>query len=556
MHLLTRLLRVAPLAGITLLVAACTASQPAPAPATVGSSGPVQPKVNRVVMAVVPPAMETNESRLVGQPDAWQLRPMYEYLIGVDVDSGKLIPQLATSWKLEADGRAFRFPLRPGVAFHNDLGEFTAKDVGAVWKDTSKEDTLNQFGPYFRRTVRSIDASNDHEVVFGLAVTDGNFLSASSQQESGLEMRSAADMAQRGPGTMLTSPTAGTGPYQFKERSQGSYVRYSRTPYQHWRITPDFPEFEFRWMKEASTRLASLISGEVHLAGLPQDLSDQASKQGFTNVRGRAPGFRAFFSLYCCFLNAPLDSSKGMMFPDSPLMDVRVRQALNKAVDRDAVNKAFFAGKGQVMYNTHFHPSRPGWNPAWETQFAAQYGYDPEKARDLLAQAGYGPSRPLTTSMFLGAAAGISGAEDIEEAVAGYFRSVGATVNLVTVDPTEKSNGRRGYRFSNHLDLIGTSSNLLLGSMVYNSGLMSPLTGASDPEVNEVLKVLAQTLDEEKQSDLWRKAGDLMYGKFLNVPLFWVQASIETNPRIVGDFPWPGSISGTWTHVENIKASR
>lgn len=92
-------------------------------------SGPVQPKVNRVVFSVVPPASEANELRLLVQTELWVMRPMYEYLIGVDPANGRLIPQLAAKWTLEPDGKSFRFALKPGVAFHNGFGEMTGDDV-------------------------------------------------------------------------------------------------------------------------------------------------------------------------------------------------------------------------------------------------------------------------------------------------------------------------------------------------------------------------------------------------------------------------------------------
>ena len=87
----------------TTLIGCSQAGQPAlPAEAP---AGPVQPKANRVVLSVVPPASEANELRLLVQTELWVMRPMYEYLIGVDPANGKLIPQLATRWALEPDGR-------------------------------------------------------------------------------------------------------------------------------------------------------------------------------------------------------------------------------------------------------------------------------------------------------------------------------------------------------------------------------------------------------------------------------------------------------------------
>ncbi|HIG20754.1 MAG TPA: hypothetical protein EYQ78_08380, partial [Candidatus Poseidoniales archaeon] len=67
---------------------------------------------------------------------------------------------------------------------------------------------------------------------------------------------------------MDDQPMAGTGPYQFLERSEGSYVRFKRVPYQHWRATPEFEELELRFISEEFTRLAALQVGEVHITPL------------------------------------------------------------------------------------------------------------------------------------------------------------------------------------------------------------------------------------------------------------------------------------------------
>ncbi len=91
----------------------------------------------------------------------------------------------------------------------------------------------------------------------------------------------------------------------------------------------------------------------------------------------------------------------GLMFPDSPLLDVKVRKALQKAINLDELNKAFFGGKGQPMVQTHMHPNSPGWNPEWVSKFADEYGYDPAAARALLAEAGYSASKPLQTNLHL-----------------------------------------------------------------------------------------------------------------------------------------------------------
>src|SRR6266508_2990754 len=161
---------------IALVLAAACAGAPTTQPTVGTSKDTAAPKVNRVVMSVIPPAEESNELRQLNQPQNWQLRPMYEHLMGMDAETGKLVPQLATEWKLEPDGQSYRFKLRRGVQFHNGQGEFTAKDVVFTWKDLIQQDSVHGEAPYFRNVIKDIEIVNDYEVVFHLAGPDGNFL--------------------------------------------------------------------------------------------------------------------------------------------------------------------------------------------------------------------------------------------------------------------------------------------------------------------------------------------------------------------------------------------
>lgn len=113
-------LRICPpaLLAISLFAGGCaTAAQPG---GGVSDGGEVKPKVDRVVFAVEPPRRESLEIRHMSTPDGWQLSPMHESLLGIDPETGKKVPRLATSWKVEPDGRSLRFQLRQGVRFHGD----------------------------------------------------------------------------------------------------------------------------------------------------------------------------------------------------------------------------------------------------------------------------------------------------------------------------------------------------------------------------------------------------------------------------------------------------
>lgn len=537
-----------------VLAGACTSSAPsAPQsqrPAN-GGAGASELSVRRVTLAVPAPGTESNTARLNVQGEAWQLRPIYEHLIGIDPTTGKFVPMLATEWSVEPDGKSYRFKLRRGVQFHGGNGEFTAKDVVFSFEDTTKPDAVSSENTLLRGVVDQVEVVNDYEVVFHLSKPDVDFESVVSEQQGGMRIMSKTHFDAVGEPTLQTAPIAGTGPYVFKERAQGAFIRFERTPYQHWRVTPDFPEFEFRFQGEASSRLASLLSGEVQMTSLPPDVLPEAEARGFKIVRGKVPALRTWLAVNCCFVN--YQTGEYPAHPNSPLLDVRVRRALNKAVNRDELNRAFFAGKGETMYRNPYHPTREGWNPAWVTRFPEQYGYDAAQARALLAASG---QSSLRTSLFIKRLPSVASAADVIEAIAGYWRAIGVDAQLVEIDGGQLAAGQRNLRFDNHFDMRETSSTQFTGLVAHNSSVLGNYLGGQHPDVHELVKRIQVELNPVPRGDLYRQAGDVLYDQHLDVPLFWLSAEAVVDPKVISDYVWPGSISGTWTMPENIKAVR
>ncbi len=535
-----------------VLMAAC---QSPAAPAPDRSTGPAgsspDPKVRRLVMAIPGPGVESNSPRLNSVTDQWQIRPMYEHLIGIDAKSGQLVPQLATAWNVEPDGKSFRFKLRQGVQFHGGHGEFTAKDVVFSWQDTTKDDAVGAQNVLLRTVVDEIQVVNDHEVVFSNNRADVDFESVVSEIRAGLMIMSKNHFDAIGDPTPQGVPLAGTAPYQFKERAQGSFVRYERVPFKHWRVTPDFPEFEFRYQNEASGRLAGLLAGEIQITTLPTDLLPQAESQGSKIILGRVQSVRTWLSLQCCFVNT--QTGEYPVHPNSPLLDVRVRKALNKAVNRAELNRAFFAGKGEVMYLNHFHPTREGWDPSWVTRFQDEYGYDVQAARALLAEAG---QSNLRTNVIIRPLPNFSGAEDVSEAIAGYWRAIGVDVNLMAVDGAEISTAQRTLRYDNHFLIVGTSSPQTNGFGVYATSIFGNNLGFQHPDLQAGMREIQVQLDSRRRETMWRALGNRAYELHGDIPLFWLPAEAVVDPKVVSDYVWPGSITGTWTNPEYITATR
>ena len=474
---------------------------------------------------------------------------MYEWLIGMDSQTGQPIPMLATSWTIEGDGSLIRFKLREGVRFHNG-GEFTAQD--AVHNSNVRiDDPTNTF---FRDTIASVEAINDHEILVTYQRPEADWVYTVSQQ-AGYEQESKAAYDANGgyPSNLSQPPIPGTGPYQFKERVQGSKIVYERVPYQHWRVTPEFAELEFRFQPEASTRLAALLTGEVHITTINTDSYEIAADRGMKLIQGKVPGQRTFFR----YSGANLDNENpgNYLYPDSPILNVKVRKALDKAIDRDALNVAFFGGRGEKMVLNHFHPTREGWNPAWETRYEDEYGYDPAAARALLAEAGYGPNNPMDITIILLAVNTFSGAEDIAESVGGMFSEVGIKTNFASYDVATRRAKDRALEYDNHIQITSTSSNQFIGWRVYNSSF-PPRFGFEDAVTNALYSTVRVEVDPAKRAPLWQELAEYSFVNHTSLPLFWLPAEVVINTSVVADWVFPGSITGFWTHVENIRAAQ
>ena len=516
----------------------------------------VEPKVDRVVFAQRTPGTEGWDPNFdFSSPPSVQVRPLYEYLVAVNPTTGAFEPMLATEWSIEPDGLGIRYKLREGVQFHYDWGEFSAKDVVHTQWSMSREDSLHSSSGMFRNVVDEIEVVNDHELVFRLNTANPNIPNAISQLQGGWEISSKDHYDADGQPTLDMPPTSGTGPYQYQSREQGLQAVYERVPFDHWRHDVDFPELELRWMDEASTRLAALIAGEVHIAPITADQEATAIAEGMQMVQGNVPGFRTFFNFQGSWWTEHGNPDSGRLFPDSPLLNQNVRAALSKAINREELNAAFFGGEAQKAHSAHFHPTRLGWNEAWEQGFPEKYDYDPTAAEALLAEAGYNADNPLETNLHLINLTTYAGSEDLIESVQGYYQDIGVRANLVILDGASRNAQARAHEFDNHIGLVSTSSDLLLAGRVYMTSRHPTAGNYQDPRINEAYAAAASTLDPVVQDTAMRTMGDLVFEVNQAIPLFWVPTKIAINPDIVSGYTFSGNISGNWTHYDRITAT-
>lgn len=290
-------------------------------------------------------------------------RPMYDFLV-VITPQGDLQPGLATDWDISEDGMTYTFTLREGITFHN--GEaFTADDVVATWEFGADE--ANQFSNYYQGT--TVEAVDDFTVVITTPEPDPTRFTIIAQEwpiipgdyirEVGIEGFEAAPI--------------GTGPFIFQERIVGESISYTANPDYWVEGQPGVASVTFRVIADSATRLAAALAGDVHIS--PRLSAEEfAQVEAADNLNGLSYATDRIY--YAAFKNI----GNGV---DSPVTNQLVRQAMNYAVDTQFIIDEIFLGAASPVAS-FTAPGTLGFSDTVEP-----YGYDPDLAMELLAEAGY-----------------------------------------------------------------------------------------------------------------------------------------------------------------------
>ncbi len=516
------------------------------------------PKTTRVVLGLIPARALSNSLRNLGSTSAFQLKPMYEYLMDTHPETRALIPGLAKSWEVEPNGAGLRFFLEEGVAFHdtdgNEAGVMTADDVAWTREDIVAEDSTNSIRGLMRAA--EVEVVNDHEIVFRWEKPDADALDFIGNQVGGMEINSRADADTLDVGVLKDRPINGTGPYTFVSRAQEQDVVYRKLSSPHWRLDADFEEIQVRWIPENSTRLAALLAREIHITNVPFEQEPTALADGMKIVTGKVNTMRTYFGMQGAYLNDPSDPNSGYKFPDTPLLNKNVRGALNRAIDRDALNEAFFFNLGQKMHAIHVAETHGAYSERWKNEFEDRYGYNPTAARTMLREAGYDSNNPVETNLFVLGVTQYSGSEDVIESVAQMWSDVGVKVNLLTWDNAQRSARSRALELNNHITLSVLIAPPILALRLNHHTSPPRGGGVEDWVVEEVFEKARRSLDLNVQNQWMQEATNRIYDEYMSIPLFWVPVHATVDPEVVEDWVFPGTVSGTWTHFWNIRGTR
>ncbi len=364
---------------------------------------------SEVIIAIAgdPPGGDPHKSR--GALGGHILFNLHAGLVELTGDMESILPMLAHSWTQTSD-LEWRFELREGLQFHN--GEpFNAEAVVYSFERLMDPNAIRLNSDF--RDFNSVVAEDEYTVVVKLDRPVPGFLPIFS----GFHIVPPVYTESVSEEEYARNPV-GIGPYKFVSWSAGQpFVLEAFDGY--WAGRPSVDRLVYRPIPEASTRLAELLAGTVDIIATPS-YDDLAQIQANPDTRVEAaPGRRTVF------LN--MDHLAGI----EPLKDKRVRQAIAYAVDRQLLIDALLAGYGDPLA-TIWRSDMDGYDASLEP-----YPYDPDKAQELLREAGYedGFDLRILTSEIV-----INKGLEVAEAVAAMLTDVGIRTEVVVVPDQVRRN--------------------------------------------------------------------------------------------------------------------
>jgi dipeptide transport system substrate-binding protein len=309
---------------------------------------------------------------------------IYDNLVHFERGGTKIEPSLAESWTISKDGLEYVFKLRKGVKWQSNKNfqpsrDFNADDVLFMIERQWKEND-----PYFKVTspnhayfgdmgmpklLKSVDKVDEYTVKFTLNNPEAPFLANLAMQFAGVQSKEyAIAMLKAGTPEKIDQDPLGTGPFQVVQYQKDALIRFKAFP-QYWAGKAKIDDLIFSITPDASVRWAKLQKGECHVMPYPNPADLDAMRKDTNVTVMEQPGLNIGYLAY--------NTTK------KPFDDVRVRKAINMAIDKKAIVSAVYLSTGVAATNP-IPPGQWSYNKALKDD-----AFNPTEAKKLLAAAGY-----------------------------------------------------------------------------------------------------------------------------------------------------------------------
>ncbi|SDY50253.1 ABC transporter substrate-binding protein [Citreimonas salinaria] len=409
-------------------------------------------------------------------------------------ETGAVEPGLASDWEISEDGLTYTFTLQDGVTFH-DGTDLTAEDVVFSFERAMAEDSQNAQKVLFEN-IDTVEAVDPQTVRLTLSQPDGSLL-------FNLAWGDAVIVAPESIDTIKSDPV-GTGPFQFDEWIQGDRITLERYE-DYWGEAPALTEATFQFISDPTAAFAAMMAQDIdafYSYPAPENLPQFAADPRFQVLEGSTEG----------------ETILGINNQQKPLNDVRVRQAIAHAIDRQAVINGAMFGQGTPI-GTHFAPHHPDYVDLLELS-----PHDPERARELLAEAGYPDG--FTTTLKLPPP---SYARRGGEIIASQLREVGIETEITNLEWAqwleEVFRGRDfGLTIVSHTEPMDI--NIYARPDYY--------FGYDNPAFQDVMERLGATADPDERGNLLAEAQRIIAEDYVNAYLFQLGVATVADARIEG----------------------
>ncbi|MFD2629122.1 ABC transporter substrate-binding protein [Oceanobacillus kapialis] len=470
-------------------------------------------------------SIQLDPSKVTDGESIYVTNQIYDTLVRYEEDSTEVKPALATEWAPSEDGLTWTFQLRDDVTFH-DGSDFTAEDVVFNFERWATSAEYIYYGYMFGASeddlggiIESVEATNDYEVTFTLSEPNAPFLQTLAMPPFGI----ASPEAVEEHGEDYFKNPVGTGPFVFSEWIPDDSITVTKNA-DYFGDTAKVDKVIFRTIPDNGARFMELQSGSIDMmTGLnPQDIQTTEADENLQIIE--RPSMNVSYMA--------MNTDK-----EGPLAEKAVRQAINLAIDKEKL-VSLYEGIGKPAKNP-LPPSLWGYNDDIE-----DYGYDVEKAKELLAEAGYADGFDITLNTFSNPRPYMPQPKVSAQAIQEMLKEVNINVEVIESDwDTHLSlteNGEHDMAFLGWTGDNGDPDNflyVLLDKDNAKVGSAGNIAFYKNDDVHALLKAAQTEMDQEKRTELYLEAQELIHEDAPWFPIAHTTPPIAANKKVVDYVP-------------------